>query len=789
MALIGDYQFHAFSLAPGLTSLAFLGLAAQVWQKERASRVGIAFLLMALPVMWWLFAFAWVYSATDPVTAMAWMRVGYLAVPLIPAGVFQFSHVIFGTDRRHARWIRAVWVVAVAFVLVAVGTDSLLTGTYAYPWGYYPRYGPLGAAFVAFFCVVMVFAIRSYWRAYRQASPGVARERVRHLLIAFSLGYLGAIDFLPKFHVDVLPVGFLAILFFQVVAAHTVRRYRLVDLSPSFAAPEIVATMADPLVVCDADNRIAVVNGALCSVFGYRESDLIGTPIVELAGTSPDDRRRLREALAAPHARDFETVFATRTGEAIDVSVSVSHLWDEVAGSVGSVVIARDVRERKRALEQLRHNAFFDSLTDLPNRALLMDRLTVAFARGRRRAFRFGVLFLDVDRFKLVNDSLGHLAGDKLLVAIARRLEAIKRPSDTVGRLGGDEFIVLLDDIHDAGDAVHVAERLLRELERPFEVDGNEVFASASVGIAISAEGYDRPEDLLRDADTALNRAKESGKGRYEVFDQDMHRRAIERLALEADLRHALDRDEFVLHYQPIVAAATGRITGVEALVRWRHPRHGLLQPDAFIPAAEDTGLIVPLGTWVLHTACAQAAAWLAHGLPPVRVAVNISARQFRRPDFGAQVADVLHLTGLQPSALELELTESVLIENAEETIAVLRGLQALGVRISIDDFGTGYSSLAYIKRLPIHTIKIDRAFVQDVEHDADNAAISSAVVALARSLRLDVLAEGVESAEALAFFRALQCDGLQGFHFSKPVEPADVERMLADGGHARRDL
>ncbi len=781
MVLVGDYQPNLFSLAPGLTSLAFFGLGALIWQKERASRVGTTFLLMALPVAWWLFAFAWVYSAGDPVTALAWMRVAYLAVPLIPAGVFHFSQVVFGLERRRTTLIRTAWVVSLLFVAAAVGSDALIAGVYSYDWGYYPRYGVLGGVFVAYFVAVMVVALHAYWKAWRRAGDEIGRRRVRNLLLAFGVGFLGALDFLPKFHVDVLPLGFLAILFFQFVAAHTVRRYRLVDLSPSFAAREIVATMADPLIVCDADHRIRVVNDAACAVFGFAQEELLGRPVGDLAGADAEQRRTLIDAVASPTTRDAETVFRSRGGEAIDVSVSVSHLWDEVAGSVGTVVIARDIRDRKRAEQQLRHNAFFDALTDLPNRALLMDRLQVAFARGRRKPdYRFGVLFLDVDRFKLVNDGLGHRAGDLLLTAIARRLEIAKRPSDTVGRLSGDEFIILLDDIRDVGDAAHVAERLLRELERPFEVAGSEVFVSASIGIAVSGD-YDKPEDLVRDADTALNRAKESGKGSYEVFDQGMHRRAIELLALEAEMRRALERDEFVLHYQPIVAASTGRITGVEALVRWQHPQRGLLQPQQFVPVAEETGLIVPLGTWVLHAACAQARAWLDAGLPAARIAVNISARQFRRPDFGAQVADVLHLTGLRPAMLELELTESALIEDVDETIAMLRALEALGVRISIDDFGTGYSSLAYLKRLPIHTIKIDRAFVQDVERDPDNAAISSAVIALARSLKLDVLAEGVETKEALAFFRALQCDAIQGFHFSRPVEASAIATMLAE--------
>ncbi len=442
-----------------------------------------------------------------------------------------------------------------------------------------------------------------------------------------------------------------------------------------------------------------------------------------------------------------------------------------------------DIHGRKMTEEQLLHDAMHDALTDLPNRALFMDRLGVAVAQSVRHAdHRFAVLFFDVDRFKNVNDSLGHAIGDQLLLAIARRLQQFVRPDDTLARLGGDEFAILLNAVEDPSHATRVAERVHTELGRPFDLQGHEVFTSASIGIALSSGKHKRPEELLRDADTAMYRAKSLGKARHAIFDQDMHRRAVELLQLENDLRRAVDRHEFHLHYQPIVFLETGRLEGFEALVRWEHPDKGLIYPADFIPLAEETGLIVPIGLSVLREACAQMAVWSQKHRyrASVPVSVNLSSRQFAQPDFLEQLEAILEDTAIAPSSLRLEITESMVMEDAEAAIEKLRQLREIGVLLHIDDFGTGYSSLSYLHRLPTHTLKIDGSFVRHMHEDNGGAQIVGTIVNLARSLGMRVAAEGLETANQLATLRQLQCELGQGFYFSRPVDGEAADDLLS---------
>ena len=442
-----------------------------------------------------------------------------------------------------------------------------------------------------------------------------------------------------------------------------------------------------------------------------------------------------------------------------------------------------DITDRRVADHQLLHDAFQDLLTQLPNRGLFTDLLARAVGRLKRHdEYLFAVMFLDLDRFKLVNDSLGHTVGDELLVAAARRLERCVRPGDTVARLGGDEFAILLDGLKSPSDATRVAERIQLEISQPYTIGGQEVFTTASIGIALSSSGYEKPEHLLRDADLAMYRAKSLGKARYEVFDREMHALSMAQLELENDLRRALDRGEFRVHYQPIVSLATGRPVGFEALARWEHPTRGLIGPAAFIPTAEETGLIIPLGRWVLGEACRTLRAFGQQhpSDPPLTVSVNLSPRQFQQPDLVERVRGALEASGLPAACLRLEITESTVMEHAEPAMAMLAQLRALGVKLHLDDFGTGYSSLSYLPRFQIDALKIDRSFVSGMGPHGENAEIVGVIVTLARNLGMEVIAEGVETAEQLAMLRALRCGQVQGFYFSKPVAPEEVPAVLA---------
>jgi diguanylate cyclase (GGDEF)-like protein len=452
----------------------------------------------------------------------------------------------------------------------------------------------------------------------------------------------------------------------------------------------------------------------------------------------------------------------------------------------GIVLNTRDVSERKAFEEQLQHQAFHDAVTGLANRALFKDRVEHMIERQARDNLPVSILFMDLDDFKTINDSLGHAAGDRMLAEVGERLKNSLRQADTAARLGGDEFAILLEDGGDGVDAAEVAARILASLEGPFHLEGKEVFARASIGIATAdarTGGPEGAEELLRNADVAMYMAKEAGKGRYQVFEPAMHDTALQRLELKADLQRAVDNDEFVLHYQPVIELSTGRIEGLEALVRWQHPTRGLIAPLDFIPLAEETGLIVPLGRWVLQEACTQARRLLERYLmdPPLQMAVNLSARQLQRPEVVGEIAETLMQTQLHPGSLVLEITESVMMQDMDLSIQRLAELKELGVQLAVDDFGTGYSSLNYIRRFPVDILKVDKSFVDGVNEGGEESALTAAIIELAGILRLRPVAEGIERADQLEKLLALRCDLGQGFYFAKPLPLDAVDELLTN--------
>jgi diguanylate cyclase (GGDEF)-like protein len=520
--------------------------------------------------------------------------------------------------------------------------------------------------------------------------------------------------------------------------------------------------------------------------FVLENHDRLSTAVAQLLEGSVDC---VLLDLSLPDAEGLEALAQVRT-VALDVPIVVlTGRTDEVLavqavhegaqdylikGQVDARLLSRSINyaiERKRAEVELAHQAMHDALTGLPNRALFYDRLGQALNRGGRQGTAVAVLFLDLDRFKLVNDSLGHSAGDKLLVAVAERLAGVLRAGDTAARFGGDEFVILCEDVSGERQAIAIAERIASELEAPFVIDSDEVFAHTSVGIALAAEPGARPEALIRDADAAMYRAKERGGGVYEVFDDAMRERAVRRMATENALHRALDRGEFVMHYQPIVQMATGALYGVEALARWQHPERGLVMPGEFIEAAEETGLIIALGAWAFDTACRQSAAWDG----TVMMSVNLSARQCTHPDLVATFRAILQRTGADPAAVSLEITETALMEDIELSTATLLALKELGLRLALDDFGTGYSSLRALQHLPVDVVKIDRSFIEPIERDPQEAAIVAAVISLSHALGLRTVAEGIETIAQVDRLRALGCDLAQGFYFAKPGPAADV--------------
>ena len=528
------------------------------------------------------------------------------------------------------------------------------------------------------------------------------------------------------------------------------------------------------------EGRVLECNQAAATMFGYDLPQHISSLSVASLYNSASDREAfLAKIRAEKSITNHEMRLRRKNGEPAWVMVNVTLVEDNfgILNVIEGTLV--DITERKAAEEQVRSLAYYDGLTGLPNRILLQDRLSQALAAARRQKQKVALLFLDLDRFKIINDSLGHSVGDLLLKEVAGRLHQCARDQDTVARLGGDEFLVALTNVKDCSDVAVVAERFMDAMTVGFVIQGHTLSIGCSLGVSIFPDHGADVETLIKNADAAMYTAKDRGRSNFQFFTADMNSQATERLALENGLRLALAENEFFLEYQPQMEVATGKITGLEALIRWQHPQLGLVPPNNFIRIAENTGLIIPIGEWVLRTACAQARKWQDEGLPRVSVAVNVSAAQFRHEGFVATVRKVLSETGLDPKYLELELTEGLLLSNADVSLSVLRQLRTMGLSLAIDDFGTGYSSLSYLKQFPVSKLKIDRSFVCDVATNADDAAITTAIISLAKNLNLLVVAEGVENEEQMSFLRAHRCDEIQGYYFSRPLNVNDVAQKL----------
>jgi len=542
----------------------------------------------------------------------------------------------------------------------------------------------------------------------------------------------------------------------------------------------LVQNSADIITIHDASGITTFESPSASRILGYRPGELIGrTPFESI---HPRDVARARDAFERvlngedqPPSVEFR--FRRADGSWIHLEAVGTNLL-EYEGIGGIVLTSRDVTLRRVAEERIQYLAHHDMLTDLPNRALMRDRLQVSLAQAQRWRYVVAALFIDLDRFKLVNDTLGHAVGDRLLQEVARRLVHCTRDGDTVARLGGDEFMVVLPNLSHAQGAGTVAQKILQALGQPVPIGGQDVFVSASIGVSLFPADATSADDLIRSADAAMYSAKRFGRNNCQFYTANLNAQMQERLAIEHGLRVAEQRNELHLLYQPKIDLPSRKIIGVEALVRWHHPSLGLISPDRFIPIAEETGLIVPIGEWVLRTACEKIRDWRAQGIE-LPVAVNLSARQFRQRNLAQTINRILSETGVPPACLEIEITESDVMENAENAIATLDELKARGINISIDDFGTGYSSLSYLKRFPLDILKIDRSFVRDIAVDSDDAAIVEAIIALARSLDIKVVAEGVESESQVTFLNRSGCDFAQGFLFSPPVRAEEIRKLL----------
>lgn len=566
-----------------------------------------------------------------------------------------------------------------------------------------------------------------------------------------------------------------------VVVFRDVTERRRAEESLKLAA-KVFETISEGIIVTDAEYRVTAVNPAFAQITGYSFEDMFGrTPTcLEPTGSTPDIAETIRETVRTTGRWEGELWNRRKDGSDYAERLAFSAITDDSGAPVQYVIVFSDITQRKQDEERIRYQANYDSLTGLPNRALFMDRLNQSVSAASRSDQRVGLMFIDLDGFKLVNDTLGHDVGDGLLKESGKRLLDCVRTGDTVARLGGDEFTIIMPNLRDIRNAPVIAQRIISSLEQPFVFGGQEAFVSASIGITAYPDDAQDTVNLLKNADAAMYRAKEQGKANYQFFTQELNADANERLVIKNRLSKALERGEFTLYYQPKVSLADGSITSVEALLRWRNADLGMISPTKFIPVMEETGLIGAVGEWAIEVACLQHREWAEAG-HPLRIAVNLSVRQLRQADLAKTVARLLAGAGIPPAGLELEITESMIMKDTEQAVSILSELDGMGVRLAMDDFGTGYSSLSYLKRFPLHTIKIDRSFVRDIGSDPDDLEIIRTIVSMGHSLRRCVVAEGVETEEQKALLSSLRCDEIQGYLVSAPVPAAEITRMLEE--------
>lgn len=781
VAQAAGYTFNVHALPTLFVAIVVVCLGYTTLVREIRSPAAMPFALITFAMFLWMVGSTMMYLSESVVAADFWARFGTMGIVYTPAAALLFTSAMISAEHR----LRVV-----NYACVAISSLFLLSGWFSAShivevvprwWGYYPVYGSTGFLFIFYVTAAIGFCLLQLWREHKSLERNRTHaKRLRLVMSGIAVASLSSADFLGTLGFEVYPVGFALILYLYCVLAYVTWTYRLCDITASVAGQRIIDTMTDALVVTDADGIIRILNPSACELLGTNEDELLGRDF-RPGQQLQRDKETSRRMACGETLRDVETRYRHPNGDVMTLKMSASVLQEQDE-NLALIYVLCDISARKLAEERIRFLAYNDALTKLPNRLNFDERLTEALYEARVNNKNVTVLYFDVDRFKRINDTLGHDAGDELLCDVANRLSMFldecnivsldsTRPlNGLLARMGGDEFALALENISQIMEIRRVAQGVLDAFSEPFVLGDQDVFCSSSIGIAQFPRDGDDVHTLLKNADTAMYHAKDAGRNNFKFYNESMSPVMISHLDLESDLRRALDMDQFEIHYQPQVDIRTGRIFGAEALLRWTHPERGPISPADFIPLAEDTGLILSIGQWVLQEACTQTKIWHDAGFSNFKIAVNLSERQFRQNTLVLVVSQALAKSGLDPAALELELTEGTIMRNAEDTVFTLTELKAMGMHISIDDFGTGYSSLSYLKRFPIDVIKIDRSFVMDITTDQDDAAITASIIAMTRSLKLDVIAEGVETMEQAHALRDRGCNFMQGYLFSKPL-------------------
>jgi len=791
-ASLESYAFSINAVFVACSALAILMIGIFIKLHERASRAASIFQWLIFLDFIYYVGLAGNYLAKDVTVALWWQHVTLLGLLLQPTVVYRFCAALNQSVRPHPYWITANDIICTSFAILHLSTDLFLDEPYSYAWGYFMHWKPLTLVFGVYYSIVCAISILPFLRTIH--SPKVSftqRERARWLLIAWLISSGAFVDYFPAYGYQVYPAAYIFILLTMISTAMVTLRFRLVDITPAFAAQCIIDTMHDALLVADKDRHVRLINQAACNLLGLKAEEILHHPVPEaLEQAIP---AHVQEALLhGEEQQDLEIIYKPPSREqVVNLALSISPMKNQRGLTEVYIALLRNISEQRAAEKRAYQLANYDTLTQLPNRNQLRDRLVKLVEEGARHHFGIAVLLIDLDQFKRINDSFGHSIGDRLLREAAKRLQQClwirdKRHPDrfreieaTLARLGGDEFVIALHRVQDDLKVAQLARRIIQSFSQPIQLQDHEIYISASIGISRFPQDAKDVESLLRNADTAMYHAKEQGRSTYQYFDEKMNSVLQQRLVIEADLRKGLLRNELVVYYQPQVNIQTGCIDGLEALIRWRHPERGLVSPAEFIPVAEDSGLIIPIGTFVMQTACKQVQAWHQAGYHPMRIAVNLSAKQFQQTGLIDTVKQILAESALAPHYLELEITESILMQDAEDVATTLRAIRDLGVLLTIDDFGTGYSSLSYLKRFPITGVKIDHSFIRDVPHDPDDVSLTQAILAMARSLKLEVVPEGIENQEQLNFLQSNHQGLAQGYLFGRPMPAAEVERYL----------